>query len=30
MNPAIYTAETTLTDVEQLRARIAGDVITPG
>jgi FAD/FMN-containing dehydrogenase len=30
MNPAILTAETTLTDVAQLRARIAGDVITPG
>jgi FAD binding domain/Berberine and berberine like len=30
MNPAIYTAETTLTDVAQLRRRIAGDVITPG
>jgi FAD/FMN-containing dehydrogenase len=30
MNPAIYTAETTLTDVGALRHRIAGDVITPG
>jgi FAD/FMN-containing dehydrogenase len=30
MNPAIYTAETTLTDVGRLRSRIAGDVITPG
>jgi FAD/FMN-containing dehydrogenase len=30
MNPAIYTAETTLTDVGALRSRIAGDVFTPG
>ena len=30
MNPAILTAETTLTDVARLRAHIAGDVITPG
>src|ERR671932_336786 len=30
MNPAILTAETTLTDVAKLRSRIAGDVITPG
>ena len=30
MNPAILTAETTLTDVGALRSRIAGDVITPG
>src|SRR5919202_6213067 len=30
MNPAILTAETTLTDVAQLRSHIAGDVITPG
>jgi FAD/FMN-containing dehydrogenase len=30
LNPAILTAETTLTDVAQLRSRIAGDVITPG
>src|SRR5919109_1360841 len=30
MNPAILTAETTLTDLAQLRSRIAGDVIAPG
>ncbi|HKP89925.1 MAG TPA: FAD-binding oxidoreductase [Thermoleophilaceae bacterium] len=30
MNPAILTAETTLTDLAKLRSRIAGDVITPG
>jgi FAD/FMN-containing dehydrogenase len=30
MNPAILTAETTLTDVAKLRSHIAGDVITPG
>jgi len=30
MNPAILAAETSLTDVAQLRSRIAGDVITPG
>jgi FAD/FMN-containing dehydrogenase len=30
MNPAILAAETTLTDLAQLRSRIAGDAITPG
>jgi UDP-N-acetylenolpyruvoylglucosamine reductase len=30
MNPAILTAETTLTDIAKLRAHIAGDAITPG
>jgi FAD/FMN-containing dehydrogenase len=30
MNPAILTAETTLTDVSTLRSRITGSVVTPG
>jgi hypothetical protein len=30
MNPAILTAETTLTDIAKLRSHVTGDVITPG